>query len=87
MVLSTKAKQSVEQNLTRRLSVSKEIRFKDTVAYLENSESGPTKAPWLLYGEPIKPVGSHSETWWKSFKAKDNYSYIQLISLSPTTWG
>lgn len=42
--------------MTRRLSVSKEIRFKDIVAYLENSKLGAMKTPWLLYGEPVKPV-------------------------------
>ena len=42
--------------MTRRLSVSKEIRFKDIVAYLENSNLGAMKTPWLLYGEPVKPV-------------------------------
>ena len=42
--------------MTRRLSVSKEIKFQDTVAYLENSKLGATKAPWLLYGKVVKPV-------------------------------
>ena len=56
MVITTKPTQNVEQNLTRRLSVSKEIKFKDIVAYMENSKLRATKTPWLLYGEPVKPV-------------------------------